>query len=68
LLSARTDGINSTIKDIDKRRTFLYERMDTIQARYLAQFRALDTLVSKFQSTGNYLTQTLANLPGVSQK
>lgn len=65
LLSARTDGINRTIKDIDSRRTVLYDRLDAIQARYLAQFRALDTLVSKFQSTGNYLSQSLANLPGV---
>lgn len=66
LLSARTDGINSTIKDIDKQRTVLYDRLETIQARYLAQFRALDTLVSKFQNTGNFLNQQMANLPGVS--
>jgi len=66
VLSARTDGINRTIKDIDNRRTVLSDRLETIQARYLAQFRALDTLVSKFQSTGNFLNQQLANLPGVS--
>ncbi|HWR88592.1 MAG TPA: flagellar filament capping protein FliD, partial [Acidiferrobacterales bacterium] len=66
VLNARTDGINRTIKDIDNRRTVLNDRLATIQARYLAQFRALDTLVSKFQSTGNFLNQQLASLPGVS--
>jgi flagellar hook-associated protein 2 len=66
LLNARTDGINRTIKDIDDRRTVLTDRLATIEARYRAQFSALDTLVSKFQNTGNFLTQQLANLPGVS--
>jgi len=66
VLSARTDGINRSIKDIDNRRTVLNDRLATIEARYLAQFRALDTLVSKFQSTGNFLNQQLGNLPGVS--
>jgi len=66
VLSARTDGINRTIKDIDARRTVMNERLATIEARYLAQFRALDTLVSKFQNTGNFLNQQLASLPGVS--
>ena len=66
VVSARTDGINRTIKDIDDRRTVLNDRLATIEARYLAQFRALDTLVSKFQNTGNFLTQQLSSLPGVS--
>jgi flagellar hook-associated protein 2 len=66
VLSARTDGINRSIKDIDDRRTVLNDRLATIEARYRAQFNALDTLVSKFQNTGNFLTQQLASLPGVS--
>jgi flagellar hook-associated protein 2 len=66
VLNARTDGINRTIKDIDDRRTVLNDRLATIEARYRAQFTALDTLISNFQSTGNFLTQQLANLPGVS--
>jgi flagellar capping protein FliD len=35
-----------------------------LQARYTKQFNALDTLLAKLQSTSNYLTQQLGNLPG----
>jgi flagellar hook-associated protein 2 len=66
VVSARTDGINRSIKDIDDRRTVLTDRLATIEARYRAQFTALDNLISNFQSTGNFLTQQLGNLPGVS--
>lgn len=56
------DGIASTLKTIKK----TYERTqlsieDTI-ARYKAQFTQLDTLVSKMNSTSDYLTTQLAAL------
>ena len=35
-----------------------------VQAQYLAQFTALDTLMSSMSSTSNFLTQELASLPG----
>ena len=63
LLAGRTDGINRTIKDIDSQRDAFNKRLDSIEARYRAQFTALDTLLSNMQSTSNFLTQQLARLP-----
>ncbi|MCB1901975.1 flagellar filament capping protein FliD [Cognatazoarcus halotolerans] len=66
LIAGRTDGINSSIKSIDNQREQLTARLTRIEARYRAQFTALDTLLSGFTQTSNYLTQQLANLPGSS--
>ena len=42
----------------------LADRLTALQTRYTAQFNALDQLLAKLQSTSNYLTQQLSNLPG----
>lgn len=64
-ISSRTDGINSSITDIGKRRDVLERRLVDIEKRYRAQYTALDTLISSMRQTSDYLTQQLANLPGV---
>jgi flagellar hook-associated protein 2 len=62
-LANETGGINRSIKDIGSRRTVLQARLDATQARYQAQFSALDTLLSSMNSTSTFLTQQLGNLP-----
>jgi flagellar hook-associated protein 2 len=37
-------------------------RMEAVEARYRAQFTALDTLLAQMQTTGDFLTQQLAAL------
>lgn len=64
MIDDRTSGINDRIKDISNQRTRLDQRMGQLEARYLAQFTALDGLISQFTNTGTFLTQQLANLPG----
>ncbi len=66
-LAARTDGINSSIKDIGSRRAAMNQRLAATQARYQAQYAALDLLMSKMNTTSSYLQQQLANLPGSTQ-
>jgi flagellar hook-associated protein 2 len=66
ILVARTDGLQSRIDEIDEDRERLELRLEALEARYRAQFTAMDTLVAQMQSMGDYLTQQLANLPGVS--
>ena len=66
MISSRKDGINASIKDIGKRGEALNLRLAQIEKRYRAQFTALDTLVAGMNSTSNYLTQQLANLPSTS--
>lgn len=62
-ITGRTDGINSSIKDIGKQREALQRRLDMIEERYFAQFTALDAMLSSLQNTSNFLTQQLASLP-----
>jgi flagellar hook-associated protein 2 len=64
LFDSRTDSVTASIKDIGDQRTVLADRLAQLQARYTKQFNALDGLLAKLQSTSNYLTQQLANLPG----
>jgi flagellar hook-associated protein 2 len=66
LVTARTDGINSTIKSIDKRIDTLTDRLASIEKRYRAQFTALDTTISNLNSTSSYLTQQLKALSSSS--
>lgn len=62
LLSARTDGINRSIKSFDARIESLEARLVKVEARYSAQFTALDAAMSSMNTTSAYLTQQLANL------
>jgi flagellar hook-associated protein 2 len=65
-ISSEQDGINRSIKDIGTRRANLQHQLDLTQQRYQKQFSALDTLISGMNQTSTYLTQQLANLPGVT--
>ena len=68
LIASRTEGIAASIKDIGKRREAITLRLTKIEARYRAQFTALDGLVASMNKTSEFLTQQLANLPGTSSR
>jgi flagellar hook-associated protein 2 len=61
LIAAKTDGINSSIKNLQKQTDTLNLRLTQIEKRYRAQFTALDTLVASMQQTSSFLTQQLAS-------
>jgi len=61
-LSGRTNGLNSSIKDIAKQRDTLEARLGNLEARYRKQFSALDTMLGNMNQTSTYLTQQLASL------
>jgi flagellar hook-associated protein 2 len=63
LIASRTEGIAASIKDISKRREAITLRLTKIEARYRAQFTALDGLIAGMNKTSEFLTQQLANLP-----
>lgn len=65
-IQSRQDSANLRLKDIAKQQSALDTRMSRVQARYQAQFGALDTLIAQMKTTSSYLTQQLANLPSVS--
>lgn len=61
-----TDSANAMLKELTKREDTLNLRLTDIEARYRKRFTALDTLISKLNSTSSYLTQHLASLTGSS--
>jgi flagellar hook-associated protein 2 len=65
-LDSRTDGINDSIKRLTDQGDALSVHLKQIEARYRAQYTALDVLMASMQTTSNFLTQQLANLPKTS--
>lgn len=63
VLDSRTGSLQDRIDDIGDQREVLNRRMESFEARYRAQFNALDLLLSRLQGTSNFLTQQLASLP-----
>lgn len=66
-LTARTDGINSSLKSLDQRQQELQTRLAAVEKRYRAQFTALDAMMSSMNSTSSFLTQQLATLSNNSK-
>jgi flagellar hook-associated protein 2 len=60
-IAARDANLSTSQKDITDQTARLDAQMTLVQQRYLAQFNALDALMSQLQSTSNYLTQQLTN-------
>jgi flagellar hook-associated protein 2 len=63
IIAGRVDGINTSIKDIDRRQDDFNQRLTAVEARYRAQFSALDTMLSSLNQTSQFLQQQLATLP-----
>jgi flagellar hook-associated protein 2 len=66
IVDARLDGLRSRVDDLQDQQARWEDRLIDIEARYRAQFTALDSLVSELLATSNFLTQQLAGLPGVN--
>jgi flagellar hook-associated protein 2 len=64
ILDNRTEGLKGQVERINDQRETLNRRIIAIEARYLAQFSALDSLLGQLNSTGTFLNQQLENLPG----
>jgi flagellar hook-associated protein 2 len=57
VLANRSASLTQQLKDLGDQQTALNARMDSLTAMYTAQFNALDTLMSKLNSTSSYLQQ-----------
>ena len=67
LIPMRRKGLNAEIKRLDERIESTNARLDLLEARLYKQFNAVDAMIANFNSTGNYLTQQFANLPGYTR-
>jgi flagellar hook-associated protein 2 len=59
-IAGTSDGVGVSIKAIGKQRTLLTSRLYDVEARYRAQFTALDRIISGLNNTSSFLTQQLA--------
>jgi len=64
IIKSKTDGLTESIDSISEQREVLNRRLIALESRLLAQFTAMDTLVSSLRNQSSFLTQQLANLPG----
>jgi flagellar hook-associated protein 2 len=61
-LSSRTDALNRDLERIQEDRIKLDLRIESYQARLVAQFSTADSLISQLNNTRDYVTQQLAAL------
>ncbi|QSX77617.1 flagellar filament capping protein FliD [Agrilutibacter solisilvae] len=62
MIDSRSDGLENRTRSLQKQRDALDFRMTQVEARYRAQFTALDAMVTKLQNTSNFLSQQLSSL------
>lgn len=63
LIQSREDGLETRIEFINTDREQLNQRLEQLEARYRAQFNALDGLLAQLNSTGSFVAEQLANIP-----
>jgi flagellar hook-associated protein 2 len=68
LIASATDGINSTIKDLQKQYDAASARIDDKMENYRKQFTALDSMVAQMNSVSSYLTQQLSMLGNIGKE
>ena len=61
-ITSRTEGLNNAIKKNASQQDEMEVRLGATEKRYRAQFSALDSVMSRMQSTSNFLTQQLSAL------
>src|SRR6478609_7076630 len=65
--ASRDQRIAAKRRDLEKQSDALDARMEVIQARYLKQFTALDSMLAQMQSTSTYLSQQLTSLSNLNK-
>ncbi len=68
LIKTRQEGLKARIDYNGNEQLRMEYRLEQIEARFLKQFSALDSLISQSNNTSAYLSQQLANLPGFGGK
>jgi flagellar hook-associated protein 2 len=65
VIQSKIDSYKSSLDRFAIDREEFSEKMVALESRLLTQFNAMDLLVANLNSTGDYLTSALDNLPGV---
>ncbi|SFF33448.1 flagellar hook-associated protein 2 [Fontimonas thermophila] len=67
-IGTKTEALQARLRDLDGQQQALDDRMARVQARYQAQFSALDALIAQMNSTSNFLTQQLTGLAQLNKR
>ncbi|SFC14353.1 Flagellar hook-associated protein 2 N-terminus [Marinospirillum celere] len=67
LLEIRREGLRSEVNRIDDRIESTNMRLDLLEQRLYRQFNAIEGMIANLNSTGNFIGQQLAGLPGYSR-
>jgi len=67
LIKTREDGINSRIDRNEDSEVRMEYRLELLEAKYLRQYSALDSLLGEMNSTSSSLAGQLASLPGFTR-
>lgn len=68
IINARTEGLNSDVGRIEDERLLQQRRLEDYEARLIAQYSALDLLVSNLQSTGDSLLNQLNSISQIATR
>jgi flagellar hook-associated protein 2 len=63
VLANRTESLQSSLRSLELQRDQLDRRMESVEARLIRQFSALDQMISQMQNTSSFLASRLATLP-----
>jgi flagellar hook-associated protein 2 len=66
ILAASTDSLQTQLTNLGVQQTALNNQSQVLQTQYMAQYTALDTLMSSLKQTSSYLTAAFASLNGTS--
>lgn len=64
LILTKLSSLDDKLKAVEEDRLLYNQRMESLEARYLRQFNAMDALVGELTSTGDMLKSQLDALPG----
>ena len=67
LLEIRREGLNSQVGRIDDKIDSTNLRLELLEARLVKQFSAIDGMVANLNSTGSWIGQQFASLPGYTR-
>ncbi|GJM04251.1 MAG: flagellar hook-associated protein 2 [marine bacterium B5-7] len=68
LLDSKTNGLNSTIENINEDLEALELSLIAFEERLLAQFSAMDALVAQLNSTSSFLTQQFEAIKNINDR
>jgi flagellar hook-associated protein 2 len=67
VITSRNKALNERLSGVTRQREALDLRMERVKANYLAQFTAMEKIVTQLQGTSSFLAGQLAQLPGAAR-